>query len=206
MATLPSFGSLANVAASVTSGNFAANYATVATGGLNSISASLAGVTSLAGGAASAASAAAGNLTSGLTGAAGDALNSVTASAGTAASTALGSLTTSASTALGGLPGNASAAVDLLKSKAAGLAPPAILGMSGAVDAAKGIAGSAFGAITSSFKSFTPDIPQNLTSISIKNAEVQAAADVASGAANGALDAAKSAAGNAFRCSKKRSR
>jgi hypothetical protein len=56
-----------------------------------------------------------------------------------------------------------------------GMGTPAIQGLSGLVDSAKGLAGSAFAAITSSFKAFTPGIPQNLKAIAEKNAANQAA-------------------------------
>jgi trimeric autotransporter adhesin len=55
-------------------------------------------------------------------------------------------------------------------------------GLSGLLDSAKGISGSAFSAITASFKAFTPGIPQNLTAIAEKNAKAAEAAEAGSGA------------------------
>jgi hypothetical protein len=56
-----------------------------------------------------------------------------------------------------------------------GMSTTAIQGVSGLLDSAKGIAGSAFSAITSSFKAFKPNIPQNLKEIANSNATTQAA-------------------------------
>ena len=50
-------------------------------------------------------------------------------------------------------------------------------GISGLIDSAKGIAGSAFGAITASFKSFKVGVPQNLREIADKNQQEAAATD-----------------------------
>jgi hypothetical protein len=63
-----------------------------------------------------------------------------------------------------------------------GMSKAAGSGLSGLLDSAKGISGSAFSAITASFKAFTPGIPQNLTAIAEKNAKAAVAADAASGA------------------------
>ena len=73
-----------------------------------------------------------------------------------------------------------------------GMASSAIKGVSGLLDSAKGVAGSAFAAITKSFKSFTPGVPQNLTEIAKKNAQEADKADAAS-AGGGLLDSAKNA-------------
>ena len=55
-----------------------------------------------------------------------------------------------------------------------GMGKSAVQGVSGLVDSAKGIAGSAFAAITSSFKAFKPNVPQNLKEIASNNATTQA--------------------------------
>ena len=65
----------------------------------------------------------------------------------------------------------------LSKVKEVTLAPPT--GLTGLVGAAKGISGSAFSAISSSMKPLEVGVPQNLTSINLKNAAQQAGADVA---------------------------
>jgi hypothetical protein len=67
-----------------------------------------------------------------------------------------------------------------------------ISGLGGLMDAAKGVAGSAFSAITRAFKPLQAGVPQNLTAIAeaAKAAEVAAAASAAGGlasAASGAL-------------------
>jgi hypothetical protein len=80
----------------------------------------------------------------------------------------------------------------LEKAKAVSIAPPE--GLAGVADAAKGISGSAFSAIAGSMKPLAAGVPQNLTAIAKKNAEVQAAADTAGSATGETLDAAKSAA------------
>jgi hypothetical protein len=54
-----------------------------------------------------------------------------------------------------------------------GMGKSAITGLSGLVDNAKGLAGSAFSAITKSFKSFVPGVPQNLKEIATANANQQ---------------------------------
>ena len=77
-----------------------------------------------------------------------------------------------------------------------GMANNAIKGVSGLLDSAKGVAGSAFAAITKSFKSFTPGVPQNLKAIAEKNAAEAASADAAS-AGGGILDSAKTALSSA---------
>ena len=61
--------------------------------------------------------------------------------------------------------------------------PPAITGLSGLMDATKGIAGSAFSAIASSFKSLEAGVPQNLTAINLKNKLEQVASDTKTAAA-----------------------
>jgi len=63
-----------------------------------------------------------------------------------------------------------------------GMSKTASAGVSGLLDSAKGISGSAFSAITASFKAFTPGIPQNLTAIAEKNAKAAAASEASSGA------------------------
>ena len=61
-------------------------------------------------------------------------------------------------------------------------------GIASLADNAKGIAGSAFSAITGSFKNFAPGIPQNLAAIAEKNA---AAAAAGASGLGGIADAAK---------------
>lgn len=55
--------------------------------------------------------------------------------------------------------------------------PPEITELSGLVDATKGIASSAFTAISNSFKSLQAGVPQNLTIINLKNKLEQVATD-----------------------------
>lgn len=61
--------------------------------------------------------------------------------------------------------------------------PAAITGLSGLMDAAKGISKSAFTAISDSFKPLQAGVPQNLTAINLKNKLDQAASDTKSAAA-----------------------
>ena len=77
------------------------------------------------------------------------------------------------------------------KAKTVTIAPPE--GLAGVADAAKGISGSAFSAISGSMKPLAAGVPQNLTSIAKKNAEVQAAADAPGGLASAASSAASAA-------------
>ena len=73
--------------------------------------------------------------------------------------------------------------------------PPAIEGLSGLMDAAKGVSKSAFSAITGALKPLAPGVPQNLTAINLKNAADQTAADAAVSGGN-ITDALKTAAGS----------
>lgn len=77
-----------------------------------------------------------------------------------------------------------------------GIGKSTIQGVSGLMDSAKGLAGSAFSAITKSFKSFAPGVPQNLKEIAAANAKQQATneaqanssvADQVSGAVNASI-------------------
>ena len=61
--------------------------------------------------------------------------------------------------------------------------PASTNGLSGVMDAAKGIAGSAFSAIAGSFKPLQAGVPQDLTAINLKNAADQLAADTKTAAA-----------------------
>jgi hypothetical protein len=70
---------------------------------------------------------------------------------------------------------NVTGGLSSITTSLSGMGTPAIQGLSGLVDSAKGLAGSAFAAITSSFKAFTPGIPQNLKAIAEKNSANQAA-------------------------------
>ena len=81
------------------------------------------------------------------------------------------------------------------KAKTVTLAPPE--GLAGVADAAKGLSGSAFSAISGSMKPLAAGVPQNLTSIAKKNAEVQAAADASGGLASAASSAAGGLTGSA---------
>jgi hypothetical protein len=153
MATLPN---LANVADTIGAGNFASKLAST-TGGTSSIttalnSMALPNVSSLTSGLPNVSS-----LTSGLpnlTGAGG--LPNLT------------DLTSKIPKIPPGLPG-----VDALKD----IKPPDLTSSSGLLDATKGVSGSAFSAISSSFKALKPGVPQNLTAIDLKNKMDQAAAD-----------------------------
>jgi hypothetical protein len=126
----------------------------------------------------------------------------------TGATNALGSLAGSASGVAGavssaiaggnfaaGIGTNLTSGLGSIATSLGGIGAPSIGGISGAVDAAKGIAGSAFSAITKSFKPFAAGVPQNLTAIAVKNQEDQAAAEAgaAGGVASGLLADAKSA-------------
>jgi len=62
----------------------------------------------------------------------------------------------------------------LSKAAAAAPAPPP--------DSVKGVAAQAFGAVTASFKAFTPGVPQDLKAIAQKNAATQAAGEAAAAA------------------------
>ena len=87
---------------------------------------------------------------------------------------------------------NLSGGLSSLATSLGGIGKAAISGLSGAIDAAKGIAASAFGAITTSFKSFKPNVPQNLSVIVAENSASQAASQTAAEAPSiaGALGAA----------------
>jgi hypothetical protein len=63
--------------------------------------------------------------------------------------------------------------------------PPAITGLAGLADAAKGISKSAFTAIADSFKPLQAGVPQNLTAINLKNKLEQVATDTKSTIAPG---------------------
>lgn len=92
-----------------------------------------------------------------------------------------------------------------------GLVSGASSGIAGLIDSAKGIAGSAFAAITDSFKAFKANVPQNLQEIAKKNQEELKAKDESgsllslgevstalksdSGLLSGALQSANGAAG-----------
>lgn len=74
---------------------------------------------------------------------------------------------------------NLSGGLSSLATSLSGVGKSAISGLSGAIDAVKGIAASAFGAITSSFKSFKPNVPQNLSAIAAANSASQEASQTA---------------------------
>lgn len=159
-----------------------ASSATAAVAGVtNAISGAVGGATSALNGALSGATNAVGSLTSAVAGA---------MSSGNFAAT----LATTTTGGLGAIAGALSSAA-----KTAGD------GISGLLDTAKGVAGSAFAAVTSAFKPFKAGVPQNLTAIAEANAKELAdkAAGVASavtavpGSVAGALGQATGALGQA---------
>jgi hypothetical protein len=137
--------------------------------------------------------------------------NAVGGSAAGALNTATGALSSLAGSASGvagavssaiaggnfaaGIGTNLTSGLGSIATSLGGLSVPSINGIGGAVDAAKGIAGSAFAAITKSFKPFAAYVPQNLTAIAVKNQKEQASSEAAaaSGVASGLLADAKSA-------------
>lgn len=92
-----------------------------------------------------------------------------------------------------GLSSTVTGGLGSIASSLTGMANGAIKGVSGLLDSAKGVAGSAFAAITKSFKSFTPGVPQNLKAIAEKNAAEAEKADAASAGSGSLLDSAKKA-------------
>jgi hypothetical protein len=87
-----------------------------------------------------------------------------------------------------GIGTNLTSGLGSIATSLGGIGTTAITGISGALDAAKGIAGSAFAAITKSFKPFKAGVPQDLTAINAKNIADQVAAE-ATAAAGAATDA-----------------
>ena len=137
-------------------------------------------VNSLIGSASSAIAAGnfAGNLATSATGG----LGSIAGAVGAANS--ISSATAAAAAAMPALTGNmstdltaASGAVNGLASKLPGLPALPAMPEAGLVDSAKGVAASAFSAITSSFKSLKAGVPQNLSAIATSNAAAAAAAE-----------------------------
>ena len=88
----------------------------------------------------------------------------------------------------------ATGGVSSIATSLSGMGTSAIQGLSGLVDSAKGLAGSAFSAITKSFKAFTPGVPQNLKEIATANATNQVANETRanSGVANQVVAGIKS--------------
>jgi len=84
-----------------------------------------------------------------------------------------------------GIGTNLTSGLGSIATSLGGIGSSAIKGISGAVDAAKGIAGSAFAAITKSFKPFTAGVPQNLTAIAVKNQAEQAASEASANSGAG---------------------
>jgi hypothetical protein len=125
-----------------------------------------------------------GALNSALSGATG-ATNSVSSAVAGAMSTG-NFAATLATTTTGGLGAIAGALSSAAKSAGDGI--------SGLLDTAKGVAGSAFAAVTSAFKPFKAGVPQNLTAIAEKNAKEFA--DKAAGIVPAAGAAAGSVAGS----------
>jgi hypothetical protein len=91
---------------------------------------------------------------------------------------------------------NVNSGVGSIATSLGGLNPAAAAGKVNLLDSAKGIAGSAFGAITGSFKSLKAGVPQDLTAIAKTNAEAQAASEA--GAAAPAATATVAAASAAI--------
>ena len=159
-----------------------ASSATAAVAGVTSaISGAVGGATSALNGALSGATNAVGSLTSAVAGA---------MSSGNFAAT----LATTTTGGLGAIAGALSSAA-----KTAGD------GISGLLDTAKGVAGSAFAAVTSAFKPFKAGVPQNLTAIAEANAKeladkatgIASAAGAVPGSVAGALGQATGALGQA---------
>ena len=159
-------------------------------------------VNSLIGSASSAIAAGnfAGNLATSATGG----LGSIAGAVGAANS--ISSATAAAAAAMPALTGNmstdltaAAGAVNGLASKLPGLpALPAMPAATGLVDSAKGVAASAFSAITSSFKALKAGVPQNLSAIATSNAGAAAAAEAGTPTVAAPLtDAQKKWLGNA---------
>jgi phage-related protein len=147
----------------------------------SSATASISGVTGVINGAVGSATGALNSALSGATGAA----NSVSSAVAGAMSTG-NFAATLATTTSGGLGAIAGALSNAAKSAGDGI--------SGLLDTAKGVAGSAFSAVTSAFKPFTAGVPQNLTAIAEKNAKDFA--DKAAGVVTAAGAAAGSVAGS----------
>ena len=131
------------------------------------------GAAALAGGASAVAGGAAGAalnaVAGGAAGAAAGAAAGLLGGAGGAVASAMaaGSLGTNLATMVsGGLNSIQTSIAGMVPKLPSGLPSPESL-----MDQAKGIAGSAFSAITGSFKAFAPGIPQNLKSIAEKNAK-----------------------------------
>ena len=171
MATLPA---LSNVASSISSGNFASGLATN-TGGLSSISTSLSG--------------AAPSITSGITGGVSGSLGGVLSGAtsgGTLSSLASGNLSAAGSSFAAGIE---SSGVDLKTGKSAALEESVKSGsLKSTMDSVKGISGSAFSSISDSLKPLKGGVPQNLTSINLKNKLEQIAEDTKTAAAPAASE------------------
>ena len=74
---------------------------------------------------------------------------------------------------------NVTGGLGSLTTSLSGITKSAAAGLAGAVDAAKGLAGSAFSAITAAMKPFKAGVPQNLKAIAEKNIKDQAAAEAA---------------------------
>ena len=145
-------GAGSNVASAIAAGGFASNMATNVTGGLGSLATSLGGIKSSAYGPLS-------TVLSNVAGAAGSNFGGLAGGNLAAAGSAL----TSSLTAAG---------VDLKTGKVASLEAIASSGsFNSQVDTVKGLAGSAFRAITDSFKPFKAGIPQNLKAIAQKQAQ-----------------------------------
>jgi hypothetical protein len=154
----------------ISSGTFAGSQATLLTSGLSSIATGASGslLASSTSGVASALSATGvSGLASSLTGSVSGLTSSITGSVSGLASSLTGKVSGLASSLTGGI---------------------AIPGVAGLLDMTKGIAGAAFGAITSSFKSFKANVPQNLTAIATKNEADAKSADILATAKNAASE------------------
>jgi len=152
-------GAGSNVASAIAAGGFASNMATNVTGGLGSLATSLGGIKSPAYGSLStvlsnvvgAAGSNFGGLAGGNLAAAGSALASKLAGAGVAQSTGTPYVFPDERGGAGGIASSGS--------------------FNSQVETVKGLSGSAFRAITDSFKPFKAGIPQNLKAIAQKQAQ-----------------------------------
>jgi len=145
-------GAGSNVASAIAAGGFASNMATNVTGGLGSLATSLGGIKSSAYGPLS-------TVLSNVVGAAGSNFGGLAGGNLAAAGSALTSRL-------------AGAGVDLNTGKVASLEAIASSGsFNSQVETVKGLSGSAFRAITDSFKPFKAGIPQNLKAIAQKQAQ-----------------------------------
>lgn len=89
---------------------------------------------------------------------------------------------------------NTSSGVGSIATSLGGVSPASAAGTGSLLDSAKGIAGSAFSAITNSFKALKAGVPQDLTAIAKSNAEAQAASETGAAAPAATATAASATA------------